>query len=539
MSEPEVLLTSGLESEGTLYQRLRYLSVEVQQQLQETERRYQEELEKRIHHNTLLSDVDRLSSDTKEVTCQTKHGGLRRYASLLALTSDNRTSNHSRPLEVSAPALGSSSDWKRPSRLLPDQTQQCERAASFKTTQQRKEEEEEAQCRKKFSALPVPSQVGQSLYWEMMEQRDKERKQGHERRKNFLLSVQRPFSFHEREKKKQDKLAALVTQVSQQANKTSSENVKQSSPKLLKETDQEEHFRKVHMNTTQREKPAAPGGPKLRTAERTRKEKLRFLDEKPSFQPKINHHVPDFSRLHKALQTEGLRKSPVKDVIRCQPFYLRTSALPARQRKQSPDKLQVSSSLNRSKSCGALASLSADTLPTYITDATRKRCMAIRMSMEMKDWKNQASDNWLRKYQIKSEAMRKTVSLHAKLLDPHKSLREVYDERLQHHRQADRQRTSDYMKDLQDMKARVRERPLLFEQVKQRNAKARAEQTYRNELKKAGVKEQFVEEKGGALKGTSISSTLEDDTTPDVHRTDNVFHGSDAEEENVDDGEEN
>lgn len=81
--------------------------------------------------------------------------------------------------------------------------------------------------------------------------------------------------------------------------------------------------------------------PKLRTAERTRKEKLGFLDEKPSFQPKIIHQVPDFSRLHKALQTEALRKTQSKDVTKCQPFYLRTSALPARQSRMSPVKSQV------------------------------------------------------------------------------------------------------------------------------------------------------------------------------------------------------
>lgn len=30
--------------------------------------------------------------------------------------------------------------------------------------------------------------------------------------------------------------------------------------------------------------------------------------------------------------------------------------------------------------------------------------------------------------------MKKTVALHAKLLDPHSSLKEVYNEKLQHHR---------------------------------------------------------------------------------------------------------
>ncbi|XP_061898068.1 protein FAM161B isoform X2 [Entelurus aequoreus] len=529
MSVPEVLLANGLESVGIVHQGLQYLREAVQQQLQETERRHRDELERRIHSNTLLSaDVDRPTGGTNEGTCQTKPGELRRYASTHALTSANRTSKNSRLLEVPAPALGYSSDRKHPPRLLPYQTQQCERAASFKTTQQMKEEAEEAECKKKFSALPIPSQVRHPLYQEMMEQRDKERMQKLEQRKTFLLSVQKPFSFQDREKKKQDKLAAMVTQVSQEAKKTTLDKIQQSASKLLKEKDQD-HCRKVHVSTIEREKPAAFERTKSRTAERTRREKLGFLDEKPSFQPKINHQVPDFSRLHKALQTERMRKSPVKDVIRCQPFYLRTSALPVRQKKQSPEKSQISGNLNRSKSCGALTSLSADTLPTYITDATRKRCMAIRMSMEMRDWKNQASEDWLKKYRTKSEAMRKTVSHHSKLLDPHKSLREVFDERLKHHREADHQRTSDYMRDLRDMNARVGERPLLFEQVKQRNAKAQAEQTYKNELKKAGVKEQFVEEKGGMVKGTSISSTLEDDTTTDVDRNDNAIQESDAE----------
>lgn len=98
---------------------------------------------------------------------------------------------------------------------------------------------------------------------------------------------------------------------------------------------------KVHVQTTQHENPTASGRPRLRTAERTKKEKLGFLDEKPSFQPKIIHQVPDFSRLHKALQTEALRKTQSKDVTKCQPFYLRTSVLPARQSRLRPENSQV------------------------------------------------------------------------------------------------------------------------------------------------------------------------------------------------------
>lgn len=52
----------------------------------------------------------------------------------------------------------------------------------------------------------------------------------------------------------------------------------------------------------------------------------------------------------------------------------------------------------------------------------------------------------------------------------------------------------------------------------QKNAKAHAEQTYRNKLKKAGVKEWFVEENGEATEGTAASSRSEDDTDEnDIH----------------------
>lgn len=90
------------------------------------------------------------------------------------------------------------------------------------------------------------------------------------------------------------------------------------------------------------------------------------------------------------------------------------------------------------------------------------------------------------------------------------------------------------MRELQDMKARVQERPYLFEQVKQvshrklnvlldnnciwshitfntqRNAKECAEQTYRNKLKKMGLKEEFVEEIGDTIRS-------DDDTKTSIH----------------------
>lgn len=68
MSKLETMLEDGLRSELMLQQQLKTLSKNLRQQLQETERRQREELERRIHQNALLStDVDRESGDKNEV----------------------------------------------------------------------------------------------------------------------------------------------------------------------------------------------------------------------------------------------------------------------------------------------------------------------------------------------------------------------------------------------------------------------------------------------------------------------------------------
>ncbi|KAM9354861.1 protein FAM161B [Pholidichthys leucotaenia] len=503
-------------------QYLKNLRETLRQELQETGRTQTEELEKRIQQNSLLcADADQKMY--AELSHHIKYVGTERFPSTTPKSSHKCTLS-GRP-HTASPARTSSAYQKYSSA----KTQLCERFVLSKMTQLSKEEEAEAECQKKFCALPVPSHVTQPIYQEMMELKEKERKQSHEQRKQFLLSIQEPFSFHEREKEKRGKLMAVLNQISDKqkkdrapARKPLHKDIKESSSSEMKA--QEEVETKVHT----KESPGI-GTPKLRAAEWTRKEKLGFLDEKPSFKPKIIHQVPDFRKLHKALETETLKKIQVKDVTKCQPFFLRTSARPTRQSKMSPENSQEPkiNILSRSKSLGALTLISADTLPTYITDAVRKRSMAVRKSMELRDSKNQDSLDWLRSYEMRSQAMKKAVTLHAKLLDPHSSLKEVYNEKLQHHREADQQRIREYMRELREMKARVSERPYLFEQVKQRSAKTRAEQIYRSKLKKAGLQEQFVEENGESVKS-------EDEPDMDELRPDSNFYSREA---NVADGE--
>lgn len=103
---------------------------------------------------------------------------------------------------------------KQCSVIASTESQHCSRIDSAKTTQMKREEEDEAECQRKFCALPVPSHVTQPLFEQMMELREMDRKQGHEERKEFLLSIQKPFSFQEREREKREKLVTLLKQVS-------------------------------------------------------------------------------------------------------------------------------------------------------------------------------------------------------------------------------------------------------------------------------------------------------------------------------------
>lgn len=56
--------------------------------------------------------------------------------------------------------------------------------------------------------------------------------------------------------------------------------------------------------------------------------------------------------------------------------------------------------------------------------------------METRHSKRHESEDWLKMHQMRSEAMRSSVALHARLLDPHSSLKEVHNDKLLQHRSA-------------------------------------------------------------------------------------------------------
>uniref|UniRef100_A0A674PDT2 FAM161 centrosomal protein B n=1 Tax=Takifugu rubripes TaxID=31033 RepID=A0A674PDT2_TAKRU len=377
MSVSEIVLEDGLSFQATLQQDL----VEtLKQELLETEKsvlKHNEELDKRIQQNALLWPQQGVSRKTAKDPKDKP--------------SDNFKSVS--PAWKSCPSKKTSQPCSR--------TQQCEQLPSCKTTQLMKEREDEVECQKQFWAHPVPSHVHQPRYHKMMAQRENERKHDIEQRKQFLLSIQKPFKFQEREKDKSKMLSTI--------NQVPHDGVNKPGIFLYAGTLNSRLFFPLQSFFS-----SLSCGPKLHTAERSRKEKLESLYDTPSFKPQINQQVPDFNKLHKILQKEYLRRPQSADGTKCQPFNLRTSDLPDIN-TSDPQMVPKTVHLSRATSLGALTSLSTATLPIFTTDAVKKRNMAIRQSMEMRDKKNQESADWLRAFNRRSQALKSSSALHAKL----------------------------------------------------------------------------------------------------------------------------
>lgn len=72
--------------------------------------------------------------------------------------------------------------------------------------------------------------------------------------------------------------------------------------------------------------------PRPRTATRTQKEKLGFLQTDFGFQPRVNPAVPDYEGLYKAFQRRAAKRRDTREVPRNKPFLLRTGSLRRTQR---------------------------------------------------------------------------------------------------------------------------------------------------------------------------------------------------------------
>nr|XP_060151015.1 protein FAM161B isoform X2 [Globicephala melas] len=385
--------------------------------------------------------------------------------------------------------------------------------ASFEHERQKaqKQGQEEAECHRQFRAQPVPAHVYLPLYQEIMERNEARRRAGIQKRKELLLSSLKPFSFlgkDEQRKKAIQQRDLVATAKAQVPKQKAIRRIPTAilEPALGDKLQEAELLRKIRIQMRALDMLQMASSPiasssgradsQPRIATRTREEKLGFLHTDFGFQPRVNPAVPDYEELYKAFQKRAAKRRDTKE--------------------ESPQ--PPGTPLPRSRSLSGLASLSANTLPVHITDATRKRESAVRNSLEKKDKADQ-STQWSEMHKKKCQAISKSVTLRAKAMDPHKSLEEVFKAKLKENRNNDRKRAKEYKKELEEMKKRIQIRPYLFEQVTKDLARKEAEQRYRDTLKHAGLDEDFVRNKGQGNRALQWKEQSEVRDCPSTHET--------------------
>ncbi|XP_069591777.1 protein FAM161B isoform X1 [Ranitomeya imitator] len=330
---------------------------------------------------------------------------------------------------------------------------------------------DDAECLKQFRARPAPAHVFLPMYKEIMEQNEKRRKTGIQRRSHHLLSMQKPFQLLVQNKRRQV-ASAFTTDVPSRKrpipksvlDPTVSDGLREA--KILQKINGHIRAKKL-LESSSAPVPLSRDtrDPQSRASWKTKQQHLDFLQQNLTFKPQINSCAPDFQRLHRNFQNSCLKNQRLQEQTETKPFNLRTASLRSKRRSRLHDVQKTSTEAPPRRLLASLSSLSANTLPVYITDCTKRREMAIRSSVQDRDKQAIEREKWLLEHQQKSLAMQNKVSRRARALDSHKPLAECKDEKLKQKRHSDHRRSQEYKLELEAMKERVHTRAYLFEQV--------------------------------------------------------------------------
>ncbi|NXE37188.1 F161A protein, partial [Ptilorrhoa leucosticta] len=337
----------------------------------------------------------------------------------------------------------------------------------------KKQLEEEAECQKKFRANPVPAAVFLPLYHDIVQRNEERRRSVRERSKLKLLASQKPFKFIERERQRMEIRKMQLKDISPPENKTKVFRAKPVpkcvySPDFNEKLKEEELYREIRIRMRAEELLRNSSVPNSRLAlkETNKKKKHKSTEPKQKEQKsKIKSSVPDFELLHEKFQKRFLQQKKVKHLTVCEPFDLRTSYIPSRKGKILKDIQEDEEKLKE----------------------TRWPFASPRRKPQM----GQSGANPHLLGAGKSKSPKNTESTRR---------------RLQALRNNEKQRRQEYLQELQEMEERVKQMPLLFERVTQKNARIAAEKYYSKRLRALGISPEFVSEKGGAAKSLPFST---------------------------------
>nr|XP_054607832.1 protein FAM161A [Nothobranchius furzeri] len=386
----------------------------------------------------------------------------------------------------------------------------------LENTNLRRQLEELSECQRKFRASSVPAHVRLPLYEELQERNEERRRAIREREQHHLQTIQKPFSFLERERLKKEQKQQQLSADQEKAKPFKAKPVPKSvyaaaSGEQMKE---EQLYRSIKIQMRAQEmlnSASLPPSMLTRRPSERKKTKDGSTAAEATHQPQINKEVPDFKASHKRFQKQLERRKEVKPITACEPFQLKTSQISCRRERiladiekdrSSPRMLRwpyISPGSARTPSSSLCSSLSGsmELLPAKATDATKKRHEAVRKVLEQRKKAEEEEQRWRDKQKQREKKLQRLVLKRAQANDPHQALSQIYQGKLQEFRKQDLQRKKEYKQEIRDMCERVKGRPLLLEQVAQRIAKQAAEKRYIEALHGSDVTEDFLSSKVG------------------------------------------
>ncbi|XP_057876521.1 protein FAM161A isoform X2 [Melospiza georgiana] len=401
----------------------------------------------------------------------------------------------------------------------------------------KKQLEEEAECQKKFRANPVPAAVFLPLYQDIVRRSEERRRSVRERSRLQLLATQKPFKFIERERQRREARKMQLKDLSPPENKIKVFRAKPV-PKCVYSADfhdkvkEEELCREIRIRMRAEELLRNSSVPNSRLALKGTNKKKKHRSTEPKqmeHKVRIKSSVPDFELLHEKFQKRLLQQKKVKPLTVCEPFDLCTSYIPSKKDKilkdmqEDEEKLKETrwpfASPRRKPQSGAKPHLGeGKSKPPRTTESTRRRLQALRNSLEEKRKLEEQQKRNRNKQKQRTKKFQKIVMARAEANDPHQSLAQMSKPRLKTFRNNERQRRQEYLQELQEMEERVKQMPLLFERVTQKNARIAAEKYYSNRLRALGICPEFVSKKGGAAKSLHFSTAGDFTSTADRAR---------------------
>ncbi|KAM8842514.1 protein FAM161A [Synchiropus picturatus] len=383
----------------------------------------------------------------------------------------------------------------------------------------RRQLEELTECQTKFRASPVPAHVHLPLYEQLQKRNLERRKAMQEQEEQRMRRIQKPFSFLEREQLKKEQRRQRPSQA------TSREKVlpfkAKPVPKSVyaaaasgEQIKEEELYRAIKIQMRAEETLHNASMPHSMLARRLSGRKTPHDGKAPgegsfSHQPQINTEVPDFDASYRRFKRNLEKRKEVRPTTACEPFQLKTSQISSHKERIMADieKDRSSPRMQRwpytspcsprtptSSLCSSLSG-SLEVLPAKVTDATKKRYEAVRQALEQRRQMEEAEEHWREERKQKEKRLQREVLKRAQANDPHLTLAQTQQTKLKEFRKQDQLRRKEYQQEIKEIRERVKGRPLLLEQVAQKNAKLAAEKRFTDKLHGCDLTEDFITEK--------------------------------------------